>query len=242
MNNNISVIIPCYNEWAIVWELVRHVLAIFDNQVEIIISDQSSTDEIFTSCKSYLNSQVVWTKSPGNCRSATMNHWANFATGDLLVFLHADTQLPIEAKHELTSLDLKKYIGWGFMKVYSPYTFWTSIMTTLLNWIRIYSKQFFGDNVIFCSRSVFLELWWYSTIKLFEDVERSKRVSEYAKKHHQQIYVCEYPVITSSRKYIVWWFWNVFFQQMKLQIKYKFWLFDDTVFFSEYYHNQKHKM
>jgi glycosyltransferase involved in cell wall biosynthesis len=233
--NSISVIIPCYNEWSRVWELVRHILSIFENQIEIIISDQSSTDEIFMSCKMYLNTSVLWKKSPGTCRAQTMNYWASFATGDLYVFLHADTQLPLQAKNELERLELNTYLGGWFLKLYGPFTFWTSVMTIVWNQRRKKTKQFFWDNAIFCSKEIFEKLWWYANMKLFEDVDFSKRLFDFALQEKKDIFVCLYPVITSARKYIQQGFWKVLFLQMKLQLKYKLGLFDGVSFAREYW-------
>jgi len=40
-----------------------------------------------------------------------MNQGANFATGDIVLFLHADNQLPIQAYEELKRIDLHMYCG-----------------------------------------------------------------------------------------------------------------------------------
>lgn len=241
MSNTVSVIIPCYNEWARVADLVHHVFSVFHNEVQVIVSDQSKDQIIFSSLEYYFNNHnlhmmkdFIYTKSFGHCRAETMNQGANFATGDIVLFLHADNQLPIQAYEELKRIDLHMYCGWWFLKLYSPITFWTSIMTTFWNMRRMRSKQFFWDNAIWCSRKVFESLWWFPKMKLFEDVKFSQMMSDYAFSHKKGIFVSNYPTITSSRKYIEWWFRTIFRIQMKLQILYKLGLYTDE-FQNEYY-------
>lgn len=235
MYNSISVIISCYNEWSRIADLIHHVFSVFRNEVQIIVSDQSQDQIINNSLEIYKNNQnFIYTKSPWNCRAETMNHGASLATGDILLFLHADNQLPIQANHELRNLDLDKYVWWWFLKLYSPFTFRTSIMTTFWNLRRITSKQFFGDNAMRCSRKIFQELWCFPKMKLFEDVKFSQMMSDYALLHKKDIYVSSYPTVTSARKYIEWWFCRVFRLQTKLQVLYRLGLYKDN-FQKEYY-------
>ncbi len=232
--NKVSVIIPCYNEWTYVSDLVHHVFSVFHNEVQVIVSDQSKDQIIFLSLEHLKNNNFIYTKSPWDCRAETMNHGAGFATGDIVLFLHADNQLPIQANEELKHIELHMYCGWWFLKLYSPITFWTSIMTIFWNKRRMRSKQFFGDNAIWCSRKVFESLWWFPKMKLFEDVKFSQMMSDYAFSHKKAIFVSNYPTITSSRKYIEWWFRTIFRIQMKLQILYKLGLYKDE-FQNDYY-------
>lgn len=234
--NSISVIIPCYNEWTRVTDLVRHVFSIFDDDVQVIVSDQSGDQLISNSLEEYRNNQnFIYTKSPWSCRAETMNHGARYASADILLFLHADNQLPLEVNKELKDVDLGSYTWGGFLKLYSPFTFWTSIMTSLWNQKRKNSRQFFGDNAMRCERTTFGVLWWYKSMKLFEDVDFSKRILEYALSCGKDIYVSQYPTITSSRKYAEKGFWKIFFLQTKLQILYKLGLYNDTKFHHKYY-------
>lgn len=241
MNNTISVVIPCYNEWSRIADLIHHVFSVFHNEVQIIVSDQSYDQIILDSLEKFKNNtlkevsqNIIYTKSPWNCRAETMNHGASLATGDIVLFLHADNQLPIQVNQELRNIDLDKYVGWWFLKLYSPITFWTSIMTAFWNLRRVKSKQFFGDNAMWCAKKVFNKLWWFPRMKLFEDVKFSQMMLDYALSHKKDTYVSRYPTITSSRKYIEWWFWKVFLMQMKLQFLYKIGLYSDK-FQKEYY-------
>lgn len=235
--NKISVVIPCYNEWARLVVLVDHVFSLFHHEVQIIICDQSQDQIIVHSLEKYKDNQnLIYTRSPWNCRAETMNHGAQFATGDILLFLHADTQLSNGIVQELECLDIAHYCAWWFLKFYSPYGFWTSVMTTIRNERRKRSKLFFGDNAMRCVRKVFEELGWYAKMKLFEDVEFSTRIRDYAEKNDKAIFVSSIPVITSARKYIQQWFWHTLYLQTKLQIKYKLGLYSDD-FEKQYYEN-----
>ena len=112
--NTITVIIPCFREKPEkVRSLVDHVLTVFHNDVQVIVSDQSHDEGLQNLIDQYhpTDHRVVYTPSPGSCRAHTMNHGASFATGDILVFLHADNTLPLQAYDELSMLELTQYSG-----------------------------------------------------------------------------------------------------------------------------------
>ncbi len=238
--NSISIIIPCFQESPDkIAHLTEHLLSVFHHQAQIIISDQSHDDRIAQLINKLNDTNIIYTSSPWNSRAQTMNHGAQYATGDLLLFLHADNTLPVQAHNELTTLDLTQYCGGGFLKYFAPVTFWTSVMSTWRNSWRRRSKKFFGDNSIFCSKKVWKEIWWYADMQLFEDVDFSDRLSKYAHTHHLQVYVSPYPTITSSRKYTTHGFWRVFWLQTKLIVLYKLSWYNDTTFVKAYYGDSK---
>src|SRR6476469_1247019 len=84
----ISIIIPVLNEGI----NIRLVLASLENaaNVEVIVVDGGSQDETVATATS-LGFKVVLSK-PG--RANQMNAGASSATGDILLFIHADTFLP----------------------------------------------------------------------------------------------------------------------------------------------------
>jgi hypothetical protein len=87
-NYKISVIIPTYNEENNIEKTINSALK--DDKVEIIVSDGGSTDGTLNICKKF-NVKVI---SGGSTRAQCQNIGSSAATGDILLFLHADTILP----------------------------------------------------------------------------------------------------------------------------------------------------
>src|SRR5215210_6458382 len=85
----ISVIIPTYNEGAIIKDTIHLIRqqAVTSDLTEIIVADGQSTDNTVKLC-SQAGVTVIVCNQKG--RSAQMNAGAAIAKGDLLYFIHAD--------------------------------------------------------------------------------------------------------------------------------------------------------
>lgn len=84
----ISVIVPTYNEEKTIKAAVDRALQ--DVNVEVIISDGGSTDSTLRQLPNSV--RIV---SGGKSRAQCQNIGAEHSTGDILLFLHADTLLPM---------------------------------------------------------------------------------------------------------------------------------------------------
>jgi len=88
MNPEVTIIIPALNEAECIGETLR--LLIKENSPdEVIVADGGSSDDTVSIAEKY--SKVLITK-PG--RAVQMNAAAQKAKNEILLFLHADTQLP----------------------------------------------------------------------------------------------------------------------------------------------------
>ncbi len=86
----LSIIIPTLNEEKALPETLRNLLLQVSDE-EIIIVDGGSTDNTRSICNQHPQINFVHSEKG---RAAQMNTGANIATGDILLFLHADTLLP----------------------------------------------------------------------------------------------------------------------------------------------------
>jgi len=94
---NISVIVPVLNEEKTIAATLEALLALAP--YEIIIADGGSADR---TCELAAQFQVKVISSERG-RARQMNRGAGEGSGDVLLFLHADTRLPISALNDISA-------------------------------------------------------------------------------------------------------------------------------------------
>ena len=83
------------------------------HEPEIIVVEDANT-------RSYHDLQASqYILNNGSGRGDALNTGALHATGDILLFLHSDTQLPGIAR-QIQELDTEQYVYGGFYKQFSP--------------------------------------------------------------------------------------------------------------------------
>lgn len=92
----VSVIIPAYNEEAVIAQILDRLLKI-DNIDEIVVVDDGSSDNTSGIVKTYKDKGVVLAQHPYNIgNGAAVKTGIRKATGDILVFMDSDGQHPPE--------------------------------------------------------------------------------------------------------------------------------------------------
>ena len=186
----ISIIIPVLNEAEIIKQtLVRLTLP----EVEIIVVDGGSQDN--TVAIATQTAKVITIIGKG--RAGQMNAGANIAQSDILLFLHADTQLPVNFIKLVTqTLKQPNTIAGAFeLKIDGT--------QTSLRWIeqlvKMRSRRLslpYGDQAIFISKQAFIEVGGYAELPIMEDFEFIKRV-----KKKGRIAIAPGAVTTSGRRW-----------------------------------------
>ena len=121
-----------------------------------------------------------------------------FATGDVLFFLHADTDLPDGALSAiLDELNAHSDAGGGnFRLLFDGDTRFDRWLIGFYRWIRS-QGLYYGDSGVFVRRSVYNEIGPIRPIPLMEDFEFTRRLE----RHGPTICIHEPPLVTSSRKF-----------------------------------------
>lgn len=186
---SVSIIIPVLNEAdSIVDTLQQLKEKLRDYTAEIILVDGGSADNTVELATPYVDRVVVSEQG----RAVQMNAGAEVASGDYLVFLHCDTSLP-----ESPFPFLREYPVWGFYRVRLSGDAWPFRMIERMMTIRSsLTRVATGDQCIFVSRPVFVDIGGFTNIPLMEDVEISKRLRRLAPP-----WVVKKPVVTSSRRW-----------------------------------------
>lgn len=168
----LSLVIPTLNEEKIlpnqaVW------LSDIGGEVEIIVADGGSSDRTPELARQY-GWQIV-TADRG--RGRQMNAGAAVATGEVLVFLHADTMLPTGASELIrTALRDSRVVGGNFRLKFSGNGWESRWLTRLYPVLRL-GGMCYGDSGFFMRRAIFERVGGYLQYPLFEDCDMYRRVS-----------------------------------------------------------------
>jgi rSAM/selenodomain-associated transferase 2 len=168
---SVSVIVPTLNEETVLSVTLQR--AREPRVREIIVVDGGSTDSTLA-IAAPLADQVI--RAPRG-RAAQMNAGAERASGDILLFLHADTLAPNGyAAAIIDACAQPGVIGGRFDVRLEPGTPLIWLTGELMNRRSRLTRISTGDQAIFIRREVFERLGGYADIPLMEDVDLSRRM------------------------------------------------------------------
>lgn len=168
---SISIIIPTFNEAAAIRKLAA-ALAKLCGSPEIIVADGGSQDETVRLARE-CGLRVI--ESPRG-RGPQMNAAAQVVTGDVLLFLHADTRLPDDGLAMIeAAIEDSKVCGGNFSLKFDGHTREARLLTKLYPLLRL-GGMCYGDSAIFVRRSVFEQLGGYRDYPIFEDCDLYRRM------------------------------------------------------------------
>jgi len=161
----ISVILPVLNEEHVIGSTLQALLSLMP--YEIIVVDGGSTDGTRAVCDQF--GVRVLTSEPGRARQ--MNCGARDATGDVLLFLHADTTLPASALNDISTAMRDPDCPAGRFDVEIEGAHWMlKIIAWLINYRSRITKIATGDQALFVRRAVFETMGGFQDIPLMEDI------------------------------------------------------------------------
>jgi len=177
----ISVIIPTLDEERTIVASLSHTASLgFD---ELIVVDGGSLDQTPVLVESYKRSTQFPSQSPVRLvtaprgRSRQMNEGAKASHGEILLFLHADTELPDDAKTMIeTALANHQTVGGWFDVRFDRPSMWGSIISRMMNWRSRLSGIATGDQALFVRRHVFEQIGGFADMPLMEDIDFSGRL------------------------------------------------------------------
>lgn len=188
----ISIIIPVLNESEHLEEMLKRIQKFSEHGHETIIVDGGSTDNTVDIAKKYTECVVASKKG----RALQMNSGADIATGEALLFLHADTILPTDAC-ELINANLGAETQWGRFDVrLSGSWIIFRVIEYFINWRSRMTSIATGDQAIFLTRDLFDKVGGFPEIPLMEDVALSRLL-----KRESKPACLKSTVVTSSRRW-----------------------------------------
>ncbi len=197
----LSIIIPALNEAHHIATVLLRLQALRTRGAEVIVVDGGSADATASVATPLVDRVIVSTKEQaggrGRGRARQMNAGAALATGNVLLFLHADSILPDSADELiLRGLTISKRTWGRFDVSISGAHFFLPVIAWFMNWRSRLTGIATGDQAIFMTRLAFDAVGGFPDQLLMEDVEitsRLKKISAPLCLHEK--------VITSGRRW-----------------------------------------
>jgi rSAM/selenodomain-associated transferase 2 len=166
----VSVIIPVLNEAEQIADVIARTKEIGD--CEIVVVDGGSTDGTLGAASAA--DQVL---SAPRGRALQQNAGAAAATGDVLLFLHADCRLPHGAFHAISvALQDPRCVGGCFRQSIEASGIGYRLLESGNAWRVKLLGWAYGDQGIFVRREVFASLGGFPELPLMEDLYFMKQL------------------------------------------------------------------
>jgi rSAM/selenodomain-associated transferase 2 len=186
-----SVIVPTFNEAALIRQFLQHLRERAPN-AEIIIADGGSTDGT-ADLTAGLCDQLV--RSRRN-RAIQMNAGGQAARGDILWFVHVDAEVPWGCLDEIERILSDQKISGGYFRIRLPPDPVYRLTDSFAHYAGILLRVRCGDHGLFCWRTAFLDVGGFPEVPLMEDVEFFRRLQR-----HGRVTYSHKRILVSPRRY-----------------------------------------
>jgi rSAM/selenodomain-associated transferase 2 len=188
----ISVIIPSLNEAETITEAIRSAKSGAPD-VEVIVVDGGSADGTVAVAEG-LGATTI---SAERGRGAQMDAGASASTGEVLLFLHADSRLPDAWQHKVQEvMAAPGVVAGGFRLSIDSTNRALAIVAAGANLRARALGLIYGDQAIFASKESFLRAGGYAKLPLMEDVYCVKKLRELGR-----VVLIDETVRTSARRW-----------------------------------------
>lgn len=166
----ISIIIPTLNEAANIAAMLERILDVPD--VEVIVADGGSDDQ--TVALAQAGGATVVQCNPG--RGKQQNAGAALASGEVLLFLHADTRLPHDFSEHLWNVLQEATVAGAFRLHIDGSGCMLRFVEFAANLRSRWLQLPYGDQAIFVRASTFFQMNGFQNWPLMEDYDFCQRL------------------------------------------------------------------
>jgi len=168
----LSIIVPVLNEATGIEAALAALAPLRARGAELIVVDGGSSDG--TAARAAPSSDQVLTAPRG--RALQMNAGAVATRGDVLLFLHADTQLPENADTLVLEGLTRSRRAWGRFDVRFDEGGTMRVIAAMMNLRSRITGIATGNQAVFVTRAAFDQVGGFPPIALMEDVTLSARL------------------------------------------------------------------
>lgn len=173
----LSIIVPVLNEAATIAATLAALQPLRAHGVEVIVVDGGSIDATLTLCQG----QACHLIHAPQGRAKQMNAGAAQARGNVLLFLHADTFLPVDAVADVLDA-VSGGANWGRFDVQiDGSSRLLPVIAAFMNRRSRWTGIATGDQAMFVGWDLFQRVGGFPDQPLMEDVELSSRLLRHAK-------------------------------------------------------------
>lgn len=172
MSTRLSIVMPVLNEAAAIASVLERLAALRRGGAEIIVVDGGSNDATSSLAAPHCDRVIAAPRG----RALQMNAGAAAAKGDVLLFLHADTQLPPDAGRLIRDGLADGRHVWGRFDVRIDGLRALAIVAAAMNLRSRITGIATGDQAMFVTRAAFERAGGFPEIALMEDVALSARL------------------------------------------------------------------
>jgi len=208
----VSVIVPALEESGFITATLSALQPLRAQGHEVIVVDGGSRDATLLIARLLADRTYV----TGKGRAQQMNFGAQQASGDVLLFLHADSVLPADGLFAMSQA-LARGADWGRFDVRISGKPWVlKLVAATMNLRSRLTGIATGDHGIFVRRALFDEIGGFPAIALMEDIAFCKRL-----KAHAGAPACVgTQVTTSGRRWEARGPWRTIFTMWRLRLAY----------------------
>ncbi|MBA3058735.1 MAG: TIGR04283 family arsenosugar biosynthesis glycosyltransferase [Gammaproteobacteria bacterium] len=208
----LTIVMPVRNEAAGIDAALQALAPLLARGAELIVVDGGSTDDTASRVQA-AGAQLI--HAPRG-RALQMNAGTRHASGDLLLFLHADTLLPPQADVLIEQALAAGAKIWGRFDVrITGKPRLLRVIAVFMNGRSRLSGIATGDQAMFMTRTAFEAVGGFPAQPLMEDIELSKRLLKLSRP------VClRTPVVTSGRRWESRGVWRTVLLMWRLRLAY----------------------
>jgi len=205
---------PVLDEAAIIAAALQALAPLRARGAEVIVVDGGSSDGTAALARPFADRMIA---GPHN-RGAALNAGAALGTGDVFVFLHADTTLP-DRVDQLIATALSRRTPdrcWGRFDLHiagrHPLL---ALVARMINWRSRLTGIATGDQAIFVTRKAFWSVGGFPDLPLMEDIALSRRLKRLCRP------LCiATPAVTSGRRWDYHGLWHTIVLMWRLRLAY----------------------
>lgn len=189
---SVGVVVPVFNEAGTLDYYLSRLYQVTRAMCPVVVVDGGSTDASASVGQRYFHTETTY--HPG--RGDQLNHGARCLLTDVLLFLHADTELPRGFDYYIRQALADSSVAGGCFRL--EYDVAHPLLKAY-SWFTRFTGRFFhfGDQGFFVRRDVFCRMGGFSPLPFLEDVDFLKRLKKQGK-----FVTLSVPVRTSARRFL----------------------------------------